>query len=463
MQKEFTVQKIVEICQGKLYCGNDSVICQTFTNDTRKIGLNACYISIKGSNFDGNDFYQQAFENKAVAVILEEDYAKSHEIEKSDKPIIIVKNSLEALKDLATYKRINSSAKFIGITGSVGKTSTKDMVYSVVKTKYKALKTEGNFNNNIGLPLTLLRLKDEEVAVIEMGMNHLGEIDYLTKIAKPHISIITNVGTAHIGNLGSRENILKAKLEILNGMDKDGILIINNDNDLLHAYYEKLENKENIVTIGINNQSDIMATDISLTENSSTFNLTYQNNNYSLTCHVPGKVFIYNALVAFAVGKILNIASLDIIEGISNFALTKNRMEYIKLNNNITIINDAYNASVDSMKSSLEILGKYPERKIAVLADMLELGDFGQALHEEVGKFVVDNKIDILLTVGPLAKYIAKSALAQKMPENHIYSFLTNEEASIKIKELLKENDIVLFKGSNGMHLLEIINDLRGS
>ena len=461
MKKGFTVKEIVNICKAKLYCGQDDIICETFTNDTRKIINKACYIGIKGANFDGSAFYDEAFKKGACAVIIEEEYWQNNSISKSNKPIIIVKNSKKALKELATYKRIESKAKVVGITGSVGKTSTKDMVYSVINKKFKTLKTEGNFNNDIGLPLTLLRLSDEDVAVIEMGMNHLGEIDYLSHIAKPNISIITNVGTAHIGNLGSRENILKAKLEILNGMDKEGILIINNDNDLLHNYYNNLNNKDKIITIGLDNPSDITATDISLAENHSTFNINYQNKTYKVTCNIPGRVFVYNSLIAFAVGILLNIDVSLIIKGISSFELSKNRLEYLKINNNIKVINDAYNASVDSMKSSLEVLGKYKNRKIAVLGDMLELGDYSTNLHEEVGKAVVKNKIDILITVGPNAKNIAMQALKENMKENNIYSFLTNEEASIKIKELLEPNDVVLFKASHGMKLNEIIEKIK--
>ncbi len=456
------VKKIIKICEGKLLGGNENVFCQTFTKDTRELKENDTYIGIKGLNFDGNSFYEEAFNKGANCVILEQEYVKNHNINIGNKPIIVVENALLALKKMAEYKRNNSSAKFVGITGSVGKTSTKDMIYSVLKEEFKALKTEGNLNNNIGLPLTLLRLTDEQAAVIEMGMNHLGEIDYLTKIARPNISVITNIGTAHIGEVGSRENILKAKLEILNGMDQEGILVINNDNDLLHQYYESSDKKK-IVTIGIDQKSDFMATDLNLEKEYSTFKINYQNESYDIYCPTPGRVFVYNSLIAFAVGSLLNIPKTKIIAGIKNFELTKNRLDYLKIDDNITLINDAYNASVDSMKSSLEVLSKYQNRKIAVLGDMLELGNYTQKLHEEVGKYVVSNQIDILITVGKSAKYIAKKATDLGMPQAKIYSCLTNEEATSKIKEILKAGDVVLFKASNGMKLNEIIKNLTKS
>ncbi len=454
----FTVKDILSICHATLLCGDENTICSSFTKDTREIKEGDTYIGIKGENFDGSSFYQDAFAKGANAIILEKEYVTNNSIAKEDKPIIVVDNSLIALKLLAETKRNNSKAKFVGVTGSVGKTSTRDMIYSVLNTHYKTLKTEGNFNNNIGLPLTLLRLQDEEAAVIEMGMNHLGEIDYLTKITHPHISVITNVGTAHIGELGSRENILKAKLEIINGMDKDGILVINNDNDMLHTYYET--HKDNVITIGIDNPSDFMAANINLMENYSTFTITYHDEKYDVKCPVPGKVFIYNSLIAFAVGTLMSVPASKIINGILNISLTKNRMEFISVHD-MTFINDAYNASVDSMKSSLEILGRYPTRKIAVLGDMLELGTYSKTLHEEVGTAVFQNNIDILLTVGKEATHIANKAQELGMKKEQIIICPDNNTATKELTNILKPHDTVLFKASNGMKFKEIVNDLQ--
>ncbi len=456
---ELSVKKITEICNGKLYCGNEDIVCSNFIKDTRIINNGDTYIGIRGANFNGNDFYIEAFNKGANCVIIEEDSFKVDNNFNYNKPIILVKDSIIALKNIAEYIRNNSNAKFIGVTGSVGKTSTRDMIYSVLNSEFKTLKTEGNFNNNIGLPLTIMRLADEEAAVIEMGMNHLGEIEYLSNITKPHIAVITNVGTAHIGELGSRENILKAKLEIASGMNNDGILVINNDNDLLHEYY--LKNKKNVVTVGIDNDSDFMATDIKLEANYSTFNINYHNNKYAVYCGVPGEAFIYNSLIAFAVATLLGVKSDKIVNGIKNFELTKNRMEIIDLKNKIKIINGVYNASVDSMKSNLEILKNQDGiRKIAVLGSMLELGEFSRQLHEEVGEAVFSNNIDILITVGEAAKDIAKKAIALGMNKKNVYILEDNISAINTLKQLIKSEDTILLKASNSLNFREILDEI---
>ncbi len=327
--------------------------------------------------------------------------------------------------------------------------------------KYKTLKTQGNYNNHLGVPLTLLRLDDEEAAVIEMGMNHLGEISKLTKIAEPTISVITNIGTAHIGILGSRENILKAKLEILEGMRESGTLIIDNDNDLLHEWY--LENKEkvNIMTYGIENSSDIMAENIVCEANSSTFDVKLNGKKYNFKINKGGKHLIINSLSAICVGIKNAISMEDIAKGISEFELTQNRMEVIEKENDIKVINDTYNASYDSMKAMLEYLKmQNAKRRIAILGDILEIGEYGEEIHKKVGEEVYKNNIDILITVGKNAKYIGEGALNLGMPKNNVFSYETNSKALGKIKELMKSGDCILVKASYGMKFKEIIENI---
>lgn len=456
---KLSVKKIIEICNGDLYCGSDNVICSNYVKDTRILNVGDTYIGFKGDNFNGNHYYIDAFNKGANCVIIEKKYFEVKNNFSYDQPIILVEDSLKAIRDIAIYIRNNSKAFFVGVTGSVGKTSTRDMIYSVLKEEFNTLKTDSNANNQIGLPLTLMRLNDEQAAVIEMGMNHLGEIEYLSNITKPHIGVITNVGTAHIGELGSRENILKAKLEIKSGMSSDGKLVINNDNDLLHDYY--LKNNQNIITIGIDNNSDFLATDIEIYPNYSTFNIKYLEKKYPIYCPIPGKAFIYNSLVAFAVASLLNIPTEKIILGIKNFELTKNRMEIIDLKNKIKLINGVYNASVDSMKSNLEVLkNQEGMRKIAVLGSMLELGEFANKLHEEVGEAVVNNNIDILITVGSLANSISSKAISLGMPKQNIYTLNNNAEAIELLKNIIKPNDTILFKASNGLNFKEIIDEV---
>ena len=237
--REINVRDIIKVTNGKLVLGEENAECINFSKDTRTIQNGDIYIGIKGEKFDGNMFWKEALENGAKGVIIQDvEISQEEKNTYHDKIIIVVKDTIEALKEIAKFKRSLYNIPVVAVTGSVGKTSTKDIIASVVSQKYKTLKTEGNNNNNIGLPLTILKLRDHEAAVIEMGMNHLREIAYLTDIAKPTLSVITNVGTSHIGYLGSRENILKAKLEILEGMETPEI-IINNDNDLLHKCYEE--------------------------------------------------------------------------------------------------------------------------------------------------------------------------------------------------------------------------------
>lgn len=458
---DIKVKDFIKISNAKLIYGNEETICENFCKDSREVKNGDTYLGIKGENTNGSIYYKQALENGANVLILQ-DIEVEKEIFKNykDRTIILVDDVVKSIQDVARYKRENTNVKVVGITGSVGKTSTKDIVASVLSQKYKVLKTQGNYNNEIGLPLTILSLKDEEVMVLEMGMSAFGEMSLLTSIAKPDIAAITNIGTSHIGILGSRENILKAKLEILEGLRKDGKLVVNNDNDLLSKWYKKENIINNVETYGIKNNSKYMAYDINLNENGSTYKINIDNKTYTVNVPVSGEHFVYNSLCAIAIGKALDISNEDIIKGISEFELTKKRMEIIKAKNNTLIINDCYNASYDSMKAATEYLSTLNNRKIAVLGDMLELGDFSKELHEKVGKEVAKNKIDILITIGTEAKNIAVGAEKEGMSKDKIYEFNNKEDAINKIKELVRNNDAILIKASNAMKFDEITKEL---
>ena len=457
--KDLSIKNIIEVTKGKLLVGNEEYVCKSYSKDTRTIKEGDCYIGIKGETFDGNLFWEKALENGASTVIVQNVEIEDEKLRKwADKNIIKVEDTLEALYSLAKYKRSLYNIPVIAITGSVGKTSTKDIVANVVSKKYKTLKTEGNNNNNIGLPFTILRMQDEEVAVIEMGMNHFGEISLLTSIANPTICIITNIGTSHIGNLGSRENILKAKLEILEGSKKEAV-IINNDNDLLHKWQKENKENYNIKTYGIKEQSDIMAKEIKLEENKSTFTCKINNVEEKINVPVGGEHFILNALCAITVGEVLKIEADKIKLGIENFELTKKRMDIVELKNGIKIINDAYNASLESMTASLKVLSEFKERKIAVLGDMFELGDFSEELHKKVGKEVIKNNIDILIACGENARYIADVA-REKMNKENVYILRKTEEIKPLLEKIVKNNDVILFKASNGMKFYKIAEEV---
>lgn len=441
------VYEIVEATRGILVSGNKDDEINFFSQDSRQMTNGGMYIPLKGERFDGHNFIESAFQTGAQAIISEKN------VNYEDKIVIKVKDTHQALKDMASYLRNHRPVKVVGVTGSVGKTSTRDMVYSVVKQKYKTLKTEGNYNNEIGLPLTILRYHDEEVLVLEMGMNHLQEMSRLSMIARPDIACITNVGTAHIGELGSRENILKAKLEIINGMKEGSTLIINQDNDMLQTV--ELPHL-NVVRVGKGKEASIQASHIVLEETKSSFEVEYQGKKEIIEVPVQGEHNISNALIAIAVGIELNISLEDIKKGIQEFKLTKNRMDILEKNHK-TVIDGTYNASGDSMKSSIDVLANYKKRKVAILADMLELGDYSQQLHEEVGSYVASKGIDILVCVGKEAKYIYQKA-RESMKD--VYYFESNQEVIARLDELLKEDDVILVKGSHSMNLKEVVEKI---
>lgn len=460
--KNILVKDIIRECNGKIICGDLEEICENFSKDTRTIEQGDIYLGIKGEKFNGSMFYEDAFEKGAKGCILQdikidEDKIKKH----TDKFIIIVENVVEALQKLAAYKRSLYDIPVIGITGSVGKTSTKDTIASVLSQRYHVLKTEGNYNNEIGLPLTILKLKEHDAMVLEMGMSAFGEISLLTKIAKPTTAVITIIGSSHIGELGSRENILKAKLEILEGLNESGSLIVNNDNDLLHNWNQNNNDNHKHITYGIENKSMLIAKNIVIEEQTTTFEFDYDGNTYKVNVPISGKHFVYNSLAAICVGIKYGVEIDKIIKGIAEFNLTKSRMEISKNKNNVTIINDSYNASYESVKAALEYLANIEaNKKIAVLGDVLELGDFSKKMHEQIGEEVVKNKINVLITVGKEAKNIANKSIELGMNEESVYIYYNNEEAIEKIKEIEENNDIILIKASNGMHFNEIVEKI---
>ena len=458
INKDMNINEIEKICNGKkITFGEEGIICN-FTIDSRNVHNGDCFIGVKGETHNGNLYIEAAFDNGALLCIVDE-MPKNEVLKKyENKNIILVKNSVKALQNLATYKRSLYNIPVIAVTGSVGKTSTKDIIASVLSKKYNVLKTEGNLNNHIGLPLTILKLRDHNALVVEMGMNHFGEISLLTNIAKPTIAVITNIGTSHIGNLGSRENILKAKLEILEGLSSDGKIVINNDNDLLHQWSQSEKNK-NIITYGIENISNYMAKDIIENDEETNYKIHINNKEYDVKVPVIGRHFVYNSLCAFAVAQTLNMDVEQEIKGIEEFKLTSKRMDFIKIKNNAIVLADYYNASYDSMKSALEVVKNYnASRKIAVLGDMLELGHFSKELHEKVGEEVYKNNIDILITVGELSKNIAKNA--EELGTQKVFVCKNNKEAIEILNKNIQENDLILLKASNAMKFGEILKGI---
>ena len=450
---EIYIKDIIKLCDGKLLSGDENIVINNIKIDSRKINDGDIYVGIRGEVNDGNIFFEDAINRGAKAIIV--DNSKLDYDKYSDVTIVLVKDTVWCLQELARYKRSLFKGEVIAITGSVGKTTTKDMVASILSEKYKVLKTEGNYNNHIGLPLTILNYTLEDVMVVEMGMSHEGELSLLSRIAKPTLSIITNVGTAHIGNLGSRENILMAKLEILDGMDNKK-LIINNDNDMLHEYY--IKNSDNVITVGIN--SDSMYRAVNVRDNCLFFDIDgYLENVKNVYMN---EAYIINLLVGYAVGSLLGLTNEEYLNGVKKVTLSSKRLEMVMNKYGYNIINDSYNANYDSMKVGLEYLHNinYSGRKIAVLADMLELGEYSKKMHEDVGIEVVKNKIDVLVTVGEYARYINDKSISVGFNKNNSYHYDSNIECIDFLKGFLKRGDTVLFKGSNGMKLYEIIDEI---
>ncbi len=450
---KITIKDVLDVCKGILICGNDSIICNNFSKDTRTIKKDDIYVGIKGDKFNGNSFYKEAFKNGAGACILDDKGA----IDENIGTIVLVENSIKALQQLANYKRNKLDIPVIAVTGSVGKTSTKDIIASVLEQKYKVLKADGSYNNHIGLPLTILKYTNEDIMLLEMGMNNFGEISLLTNIAKPTIALITNIGTAHIGILGSRENILKAKLEILEGINHKGILIINNDNDLLHEYYESGKCPNKILTIGIDFDSDYRAFNINDLCNE--FNI---NKTKNIKIPYGTKPFIYNSLFGYAIGSFFNIDEQSIKKALLNYKLSDNRLDLFKNKEGIMVIDDTFNANYDSMKTAIEYLkNQTAKRKIAILGDMLELGDFAVEIHRNIGCEIVKNKIDILITVGEVSANINEEAINKGFKIKNSYHFNSNTELKEFLKDFLQKDDMVLIKASKKMLFPEIVEFLK--
>ncbi len=438
----------------ELLKGDSNCEINFFERNSKEIKKGDCFVAIVGEKFDGNDFIISAIENGAKSIIcsrkLTDDENKI--VDQNDVNVLLAKDTVKAIQDIARYKRTLIDVPVVAITGSVGKTSTKDTISSVLSSKFRVLKTEGNLNNEIGVPFTILRYTDEDVIVVEMGMNGFGQISVLTNIAKPTIVVITNIGTAHIGILGSRDNILKAKMEILEGLQSN-VVIINNDNDLLHNWFFENSKKYNVITYGISEKSKYVAEKIDSYEEYSEFDI--DGERYRI--NVGGEHFVLNSLCAYSVGKFFNLTNEEIRDGLYNLKLTEKRMQKIDSVCGAIIINDAYNANYDSMKAALDYLREIKNRRrIAVLGDMLELGEFSKKLHGDVGREVYD--IDVLITVGKEARYIAEMA---KIDNKNIFSFDNNNEAIDKIKSIIDKNDLILIKASNVMKFNDIVKKIK--
>lgn len=448
----FDCAELIEAVGGQLLWGALDKIFVGITTDSRKVTKDNLFIPLVGENFDGHDYIEQCLNNGAAVCLTSKSIPQI-----SDCTAVLVDDTAKALRDIATWHRNKYDIPVVGITGSVGKTSTKDMVACVVAKQYNVLKTQGNFNNEIGLPLTMINLDiSHEAAVIEMGMSGFGEISRLTAIAQPEIAIITNIGVSHIEKLGSQQGILKAKLEILESLDEGGLVVLNGDDPLLRELNGKL--KYRTVYYGMSQELDFVAYNYrSLGETGTHFNINYKGETYEVYIPVPGLHNVYNALAAIAVGIEMNIPMNVIVDGISEYSPGNMRQNIISFNG-LKIINDAYNASPQSMQASINVLEEISSdsRSIAILGDMLEMGEMAKELHYSVGNFIKDKKIDFLVTVGKNSKYITQAVADSGNNSMKLRHFENNDCVLNYISGIIRQGDYILIKGSRGMKMEQI-------
>lgn len=446
-------EEIANVCGGIAY-GNaeiDSVVI-----DNREAIKGSLFVAIKGERLDGHTFVEAAAKAGAAAALVSED--GDYGI-----PYVKVEDTGKAFLTLANYYRKKFDIPIVGLTGSVGKTTTKEMIWNVLCAKFNAHKTEGNLNNEIGVPRVLFGLeKEHTAAVVEMGMNHKGEISRLTKTVEPTMAVITGIGVSHIENLGSREGILAAKLEIVEGLPPGATLILNADNDMLSTVTEEsLGNKVKIKRFGIDTPADINAEGIVFGDNSTDFTASVCGEKFHVTLPTTGVHNVYDALAALLVGHGLGIENEAAAKALLSYTPSGMR-EKIEVVNGVTLIEDCYNASPDSVKAlseTLKIKGGSDHRKIAVIADMLELGDYSEKAHRDCGAFLAKAGVDLLLTYGELSKYTAESAKENGVIR--VFDFDDKKELTDHLCQMLKPGDVVAFKGSRGMKLEEVIESVK--
>ncbi len=449
------IQNMIEI-KNNISSFQDVTI-QGVTIDSRKIQPGNLFIPFKGEHSDGHTYVEAALKSGAAAALWQKDVPNPP----ANLPILIVEDTLEAIQELARSYRNELHVKVVGITGSNGKTTVKDMTANLLSLQYRVKKTEGNYNNHLGMPLTILALdEDTEIAVLEMGMSGKGEIEFLTKLARPNVAIITNIGEAHLQDLGSREAIAEAKLEIVQGLQDDGLLIYMGDETILKDGLASANRNINTQTFGRSHQNDLYPVEIETKQNGSRFKV----NRAGIEFHLPvlGAHNVLNALSAMLTAYYFNIPYEKMNDGFVHLKLTQMRMELVEGVKGERIINDAYNASPTSMRAAIDLISNLPdyERKIVVLGDMLELGEKEKEFHYEIGKSLDPQKINYVFTFGPLAEQIAQGAMTV-FPSDRVFSFLDKQSLMDQLVKRTDKETLILVKASRGMKLEEVVTELQ--
>ncbi len=446
-----TLQQAANWCGGWIDPKYKDVVFLGANNDTRKLETDQLFVALQGER-DGHDFIPVALQKGAAAVLC------THC--DGDYPAIVVKDTRIALGQIARGERERIGMRVVGITGSVGKSTTKEMVAAVLESTYRVAKTPANHNNDIGLPMAILSMgEDTEIAVLEMGMNHFREIAYLASIGKPDIAVIVNIGTMHIEHLGSMEGILRAKLEILEGMPADGTVVLNGDDSLLWNQRTILNRKATF--FGVRNRvCNVLGSEVCQKEGVLSFEVQADSDVFPVALELEGEHYVHDALAAIAVGREMNISAEKIQQSLSLFRNMAGRQEIYE-KNGFTIIHDCYNAGPESMTAALTVLGNRSGRRVAVLGDMLELGVCTAAEHYKVGRIAAE-KADLLLAYGPNSVRMLHGAITGGMSQTRARAFSDKEQLVQVLKQLAKPGDVLLFKGSRGMHMEQVLEKFLG-
>ena len=452
-----TLETLILGARGELYNVDPSLYISGIEIDSRKVTKEKCFMPILGERFDGHVFIHDAFKNGCQIALCEKAYFYSHLHSLKDLSLILVDNTTKALHRLTKYVLEKTGVEVIGITGSVGKTTTKELIYAVLSQTYRVHKNSGNYNNHIGMPLTVFDLDmNHEIAILEMGMNHFKEIETLVDIARPKTAVITNIGKSHIGILGSQENIFTAKMEIATYLKSTDTLILNGVDPYLSEVYS---DRFHILKIGT---QTLIPYDIKLQANGAyAFKVDLHQQSFEIHLNILGKHNIYNSLLAFSVGLKYQVPVEKIISGIESLKENKGRLDIFELQNNNEVISDCYNASDASVKSALEVLStRNKGSKIAVLGDILELGDFSQETHKNIGEFIASQPVDLLMTFGKDSEFIGKAAVNLGFSKERWLHFTDMDILIDRLMESMASETCVLIKGSLGMGMARIVEAL---
>ncbi len=447
--EKISITEIKDYTNGKFIKQNNNAYISKISIDSRDINDKTLFVPIIGVVHDGHKFMESAYDAGCRSFICD----VNHDFDKEDINLVKVSDTTLAFASIAKGYRNKFDIPLVAITGSVGKTSTKDIINSVLSVKYNTIKTIGNLNNEIGVPKTLFTItNDTELAVIEMGMDHKGEIDYLSKLASPDVAVITNIGMSHIMNFDNQDGIFKAKMEIVNGLKDNGLLIVNGDDKYLSTLRDNDHSYE-LITYGFDSSNDIYCSNYKIYDDYSMFTCIYNDNEYSFKLGSIAKHNIGNALIAIVLGFKYGLTYDEIQSGLLDIDFSNNRLDIIKTDK-YTVINDTYNSSYDSVMSALEVLNGFKTRKVAILGDILELGSYSESIHRRIGKEI---KCDVLIAIGDSAKFISDEVL----DSIESYYFLKKEDFYDRVGSIINEGDTILVKASRGMELDKVVDYLK--